>query len=134
MFRFWRKQPVNIDLNLIDEEINRSSRFGYSFALVILELIQKKPKGIGRIIPGKTISYQVLKSHLRYYDKIIGRVVSRYCILMPQMTKEGLASVVQRMETIINEKKIGRVCIGSALYPEDGESGRELIIKAMETS
>lgn len=132
MFRFWRKQSVNIDFTILEEEINRSGRFGYSFALIILELIQKTPKGIGRFIPGKIVSYQILKSHLRYYDKIIGRIVSRYCILMPQTTKEGLVAVIQRLKTKISGEINGRVCLGSALYPRDGESAQALISKAME--
>ena len=72
MFRFWRKQPVNIDPNVISEEINRSKRFGHSFGLIILEHSHSGAKGLGKFIPGKTISYQILKSHLRCYDKVIG--------------------------------------------------------------
>ena len=96
-----------------------------------MELGHSAPQGLGRLIPGKTISYQILKSHLRCYDKVIGPFIRRYCVLIPQTTKEGLETVKQRVESIIKENKLGIASIGCAFYPEDGENADEIINKAM---
>ena len=131
MFRFWRKQTANIDTNLIEEEISRSRRYEQTFGLVILELRTSGSMGLGRFLPGKTISYQVLKSHLRFYDKVIGPFIRRYCILIPQTTKEGLAATKKRLEVLVLESGLGRSYIGHAFYPEDGDTAQQLIKKAM---
>jgi hypothetical protein len=82
-------------------------------------------------MPGKTISYQILKSHLRVYDKVIGPFIRRYCVLMPQTTREGLDATKERLETLISANSLGKAHIGLALYPEDGETAQQLIQKAM---
>jgi hypothetical protein len=131
MFRFWRRQSANIDTNIIDEEISRSRRFDHTFGLIILELTQKQSRGIGRFMPGKTIAYQVLKSHLRVYDKVIGPFIRRYCVLMPQTTREGLDMTKKRLEIRIAENGLCRAYIGQAFFPDDGDSAHQLIKKAM---
>jgi hypothetical protein len=131
MFRFWRKHTMNIDTNLIEEEISRSRRFEQTFGLIILELRTSGSLGLGRLLPGKTISYQILKSHLRFYDKVIGPCIRRYCVLIPQTTKEGLAAAKKRLEALVLENGLGRSYIGYAFYPEDGDTAEQLIKKAM---
>ena len=52
-------------------------------------------------------------------------------MLLPQTTKDGLETVKHRVETVIKERKLGKVCIGYAFYPEDGDNAQMLIQKAM---
>ena len=132
MFRFkGKKQELGAEINLINEEIGRSKRFGFNLGVLVVELNNSVPRGLSKLMPGKTISFHVLKKHIRVYDKVIGPFLRRYYIILPQTDKSGVSAVKKRVYKLAQEHNWGDVLIGTAVYPEDGESPKALLDKAI---
>ena len=134
MFRFKnkeKKQDLALEINSINEEISRSKRFGFNLGILVVELNNSVPRGLSKVMPGKTISFHVLEKHIRAYDKVIGPFLSRYYIILPQTDKNGVSAVKQRVYRLAKEHNWGDVLIGTAVYPEDGESPKALLDKAI---
>jgi hypothetical protein len=132
--KLFNRKLHNIEHALINEEINRSKRFGFNFGLLVLELSHAAPYGLSSIIPGRTISYKILKQNLRCYDKIAGPFIRRYYILLPQTNKEGANVVEQRIHQIAKEKQLGTIYLGKAVFPFDGKDVNSLLNKALGKS
>ena len=120
-----------IELESINEEINRSKRFGFNFGILVVELIHAAPYGLSRIMPGKTISYKILKQNLRCYDKVVGPFIRRYYVLLPQTGKDGVEVVNQRILQMAKDKNLGEIYIGKAIFPHDGKDAKTLLNKAL---
>jgi len=134
MFRFGDKgkeQEFEVEIKFINEEVNRSKRFGFNFAVLVVEVSHSVPRGLSKVMSGKTISFDVLQKRLRGYDKAIGPVLRRYYIILPQTDKNGVSVVKQRVYRVAQEQDWGDVFIGTAVYPEDGESHKTLLDKAI---
>jgi hypothetical protein len=134
---FWlfgkrKEQGLETEIKFIKDEISRSKRLGFQFGVLAVEVSHSAPRGLSKIMPGKAISFHVLERHLRLYDKIIEpQQQRRYYIILPQTKKNGLNIVVQRIYELSKEHKWGNVLIGAAVYPEDGESPKALLDKAI---
>jgi len=134
MFRFKdkrKKQELGVEIDLINEEIGRSKRFGFSLGVLVVELNDSVPRGLSKVMPGKTISFHVLKRYIRVYDKVVGPFLRRYYIILPQTDKNGVNAVKQRVYKLAEEHKWGDVLIGTAVYPEDGKTPKALLDKAI---
>ena len=134
MFRFRNKrekQDLTVEIHSINEEISRSKRFGLNLGILVVELNNSVPRGLSKVMPGKTISFHVLEKHIRAYDKVIGPFLRRYHIILPQTDKNGVSAVKKRIYRLAEEHNWGDVLIGTAVYPEDGESPRALLDKAI---
>ena len=134
MFRFKnkeKKQDLALEINSINEEISRSKRFGFNLGILVVELNNSVPRGLSKVMPGKTISFHVLEKHIRAYDKVIGPFLRRYYIILPQTDKNGVSAVKQRVYRLAKEHNWGDVLIGTAVYPEHGESPKALLDKAI---
>ena len=127
----FNKKVSGDELSLINEEINRSKRFGFNFGILVLELTHAQPYGLSKMIPGRTISYKILKQNLRCYDKIVGPFIRRYYILLPQTNKDGVEVVNQRIQQVAVEKNLGEIYIGKAIFPFDGKDAKSLLNKAL---
>jgi len=133
---FWflgkrQKQELEVETEFIEEEISRSKRFGFQFGVLVVEVPHSAPRGLSKVMPGKAISFHVLKKFLRRYDKLIESKQRRYHIVLPQTDRDGLDVVRQRIHELSKEHNWGDVLIGAAFYPEDGEDPKSLLDKAI---
>jgi len=134
MFRFrnkGKKQDLALEINSINEEIGRSKRFGFNLGILVVELNNSVPRGLSKVMPGKTISFHVLEKYIRERDKVIGPFLRRYYIILPQTDKDGVSAVKKRVYRLAEEHNWGDMLVGTAVYPENGESPRALLDKAI---
>lgn len=134
MFRFWnsvKKQRYEVEMKRIEEEINRSSRFDYSFGVLVVEVSHSAPKGLSKLFPGKTISFHLMRKHIRGYDKLYGPFFRRYYIILPQGGRTSVNAVKQRIHKLAQEHNWGDLSIGAAVYEEDGRTAQALLDKAI---
>lgn len=115
---------------MIEEEINRSKRFRFHFAILVVEVSHSVPLGLSRLLPGKTLSFHMLKKNLRLYDKVIDHSYRRYHVLLPQTDKQGADAVKERVLKLAQAYSWGDLMVGVAVFPEDGETANLLLTKA----
>ena len=82
-------------------------------------------------MPGKTLSFHLMKKYIRGYDKLFGPFFRRYYIILPQSDRNGINAFKQRIHRLAKEYKWGDLSIGEALYDEDGESPQALLDAAI---
>lgn len=134
MFRFWnaiKKQRFEVEIKKIDEEINRSKRFDFSFGVLVVEISHSAPKGLSKVMPGKTISFHLTRKYIRGYDKMFGPFLRRYYIILPRGDRTSVNAVKQRIHKLAQEYNWGDVSIGASVYPEDGKNALDLLNKAI---
>ena len=134
MFRFWnavKKQRYEVEMKKIEEEISRSSRFDYSFGVLVVDVSHSVPKGLSKLFPGKTISFHLMRKHIRGYDKLYGPFVRRYYIILPQGDRTSVNAVKQRIHKLAQEHNWGDLSIGAEIYEEDGRTAQALLDKAI---
>lgn len=134
MFRFrnkGKKQDLALEINSINEEIGRSKRFGFNLGILVVEPNNSVPRGLSKVMPGKTISFHVLEKYIRERDKVIGPFLRRYYIILPQTDKDGVSAVKKRVYKLAEEHNWGDMLVGTAVYPENGGSPRALLDKAI---
>lgn len=133
---FWskdkhKKKKLAVEIRMIEEEIERSKRFELDFGVMAVELSHNVPRGLSKVMPGKTISFHVLEKHLRGYDKIIGSTLRRYFLILPHANREGLEVVKKRIKDLALEQAWGEVSIGISVFPDDGGKAKNLLEKAV---
>ena len=134
IFRFGnkaKKREFKLEIERINEEINRSKRFDFNFGVLAVEVSHSVPQGLSKLLPGKTISFHLLKKYLRGYDKMLGPFLRRYFILLPQADGDGVDAVKTRIYRLALENNWGTVATGTAVYPEDGKNPQALLDKAI---
>ncbi len=133
MFWFGRKRQdqFEFETKAVNEEINRSERFGYGFVLLIVELSHSAPRGLSKLFPGRTLSFHILEKNLRSYDRVGVSALRRYHVLLPQTNKEEAQVIETRIQELARKSDLGPVTIGSAAYPDDGKTARALIEHAV---
>jgi len=134
MLEFWKamkKQRFEEEVKKIDDERSRSKRFNYSFGVFVVDISHSAPKGISALMPGKTLSFHLMRKHIRGYDKLFGPFFRRYYIILPQSDRNGINAFKQRIYKLAKEYKWGDLSIGEALYDEDGKSAQALLDTAI---
>jgi len=134
MLEFWKamkKQRFEEEVKKIEDEISRSKRFNYSFGVFVVDISHANPKGISALMPGKTISFHLMKKYIRGYDKLIGPFFRRYYIILPQSDRNAVNAVKQRIYKLAEEYNWGNLSIGEAVYDEDGKSAQALLDTAI---
>lgn len=134
MFEFWnaiKKHRFEEEVKKIEDEISRSKRFNYSFGVFVVDINERAPKGLSKLLPGRTISFRLMKKYIRGYDKLFGPYFRRYYIILPQSDRNGVNTVKKRIYKLAEEYNWGDLSIGEALYDEDGKSAQELLDKAI---
>ena len=125
-----KRHELEVEAKVIEAEINRSKRFGFQFGVLAVELSHSVPRGLSRMLPGRTISFHVLEKNLRLYDRVIeSHYRRRYYIILPQTDKDGVEVVKARIYRIAQEKNWEDVSIKSAVYPDDGNASKALLGK-----
>lgn len=127
-FRKKNKPPrFNVEINIIEKEISRSKRFGFQFGVLIVEVSHRVPRGLSKLLPGKTISFHLLERHIRNYDTIVPSLRRRYYIILPQTDKKGVNVVKERIKKLAEKYGWGAMTIGAVVYPNDGENAEKLL-------
>jgi hypothetical protein len=136
MFRFgsiFRKKKLKSETKAVYKEINRSKRYGFHFGVLVVQVNNSIPRGLSKTLPGRTISFHIMESHLRYCDSLmLGNFFRTYYIILPQTPKFGVMAVKRRLNKLSWEKNWGNLAIGVATYPEDSDDPRELLELAIE--
>ncbi len=134
MLELWKamkKQRFEEEIKKIEDEISRSKRFNYSFGVFVVDISHAAPKGISTLMPGKTISFHLMRKYIRGYDKLFGPFFRRYYILLPQLDRNGVIAVKKRIYKLTKEYNWGDLSIGEAVYDEDGKSAQALLDTAI---
>ncbi len=134
MLEIWKamkKQRFEEEVKKIEDEISRSKRFNYSFGVFVVDISHANPKGISVLMPGKTISFHLMRKHIRGYDKLFGPSFRRYYILIPQSDRNGVNALKQRIYKLAEKHNWGDLSIGEAVYGEDGKSAQALLDAAI---
>ena len=134
MLEFWKamkKQRFEEEVKKIEDEISRSKRFNYSFGVFVVDISHATAKGISALMPGKTISFHLMRKYIRGYDKLFGPFFRRYYIILPQSDRNGVNAVKQRIYKLAKEHNWGDLSIGETVYDEDGKSALALLDTAI---
>jgi len=134
MLEFWKamkKQRFEEEVKKIEDEISRSKRFNFSFSVIVVDISNAAPKGISALMPGKTISFHLMRKYIRGYDKLFGPFFRRYYIILPQSDRNAVNAVKQRIYKLAEEHNWGGLSIGEAVYDEDGKSAQALLDTAI---
>ncbi len=134
MLEFWKamkKQRFEEEVKKIEDEISRSKRFNFSFSVFVIDVSHDTPRGISTLMPGKTISFRVMRKYIRGYDKLFGPFFRRYYIILPQTDRNGVNALKQRIYKLGEEHNWGDLNIGEAVYDEDGKSAQALLDTAI---
>jgi len=126
-----KRQKHKESIKKIDEEISRSKRFELNFALLAIEVSHSTPSGLSKLLPGMVISVHIIRRYIRSYDQMISPHLRRYYLILPQTSRDGASKVKSRIYKVAQEKNWGAISIGMASYPEDGESSKALLDKAL---
>jgi diguanylate cyclase (GGDEF)-like protein len=130
---------------VLDEEVHRSARFGYEFALLFLDLDHFKSVNdkYGHLVGTKVIGMvgQCLRENLRLIDAAFRYGGDEFAILLPQTSRNSALFVARRIARAFRsrdwrpEENISiplRASIGIAGYPQDATSPQAIVHRADE--
>ena len=126
-----KKKKFQYEIKFIDSTISQSKRFGYQFGVLTVEVKHSIPRGISKILPGKTISFRTIEKSLRLYDRIIACSYRRYYLILPNTDENGVKAVVGRVRKLAQKHDWGDVTINAAIYPKDGDTPQALLKKLL---
>ena len=125
---------------VLAEEVHRSSRFGYEFSLLFLDLDHFKwvNDKYGHLLGSRLIGLvgQCLRENLRLVDAAFRYGGDEFAILLPQTSKESGLFVARRFASLFHSRKwlpgdnISlelRASIGVATYPHDAINPQEIV-------
>jgi diguanylate cyclase (GGDEF)-like protein len=130
---------------VLDAEIYRSTRYGYEFSVIFLDLDHFKQVNDthGHLVGSKLLWMigDLIKGHLRLIDYAFRYGGDEFVVLLPQTTKQNSLMVVRRLKDLLNSKVFFSdeelnikvtASFGVASFPADGRTRRELLRMADE--
>ncbi|MQY60826.1 hypothetical protein GH153_03190 [bacterium] len=126
-----KKRKYKIEIKIIDEEINRSQRHNLNFSVFVVDMSHSVPRGLSKLLPGNVVSFHLMQKYICSYDHMIGPNRRRYYIIFAQTNRDGANAVKQRIHKLAKEQNWGNLTIGTAVYPEDGNTPQALLSKAI---
>jgi diguanylate cyclase (GGDEF)-like protein len=129
----------------LESEVYRSSRFGYEFSVLFIDLDHFKQVNDthGHLIGSKLlleIGYAI-KANLRLIDSAFRYGGDEFVVVLPQTGKEAATLVARRLRDVfrtsnyLREEALNinvRASLGLATYPQDAKSAHEIIRQADE--
>lgn len=125
---------------VLEAEIYRSSRYGYEFSLIFLDLDHFKDINDthGHVVGSKMLFQvgELLKKHIRLIDTAFRYGGDEFVILLPQTTKPEALKAVRRLRELLNaqrflaDESLGlavTASFGVAAFPEDGKTRKDLL-------
>jgi diguanylate cyclase (GGDEF)-like protein len=129
----------------LEAEVYRSTRFGYEFSILFLDLDHFKTVNDthGHLIGSRLLAEigYAIKAHLRLIDYAFRYGGDEFVVLLPQTSKEAALIVARRLRDVFRKeswlKSEGlnlniRASMGVATFPEDAKSAHEIIRQADE--
>jgi diguanylate cyclase (GGDEF)-like protein len=129
----------------IEAEVNRSSRYGYEFSVVFLDLDHFKlvNDSSGHLIGSRLLAEigGAIKQHLRLIDYAFRYGGDEFVVLLPQTNKKSALVVARRLRDLMRTTQFHlgegidlnvRASMGVATYPEDAKNAHDLIRQADE--
>jgi diguanylate cyclase (GGDEF)-like protein len=131
--------------NTIESEVYRSTRFGYEFSVLFLDLDRFKlvNDNHGHLI-GSRLLFEIgstIKSRLRLIDYAFRYGGDEFVVLLPQTSKLSALVVARRLRDILRtttfhlDEEVDlsvRASMGVATFPEDARNAHDLIREADE--
>jgi len=130
---------------VLDAEIYRSTRYGYEFSLIFMDLDYFKLVNdtYGHLIGSKLLWAigDLLKNHLRLIDYAFRYGGDEFVILLPQTSKQNAFTVVKRLKDLLNSTLFFHdegldiaitASFGVAAFPIDGRTRKDLLRMADE--
>jgi len=131
-------------LERLDEELNRSRRYGLKFAFLMLDIDNFKNCNdtyghlVGDVVLREVA--QIMRQSVREIDLIARYGGEEFSLVLPETEAEGAKLAAERIRKKVeenifkayDEKLKITVSIGLSIYPEDSESAKDLIEKADE--
>ena len=130
---------------VLDAEIYRSTRYGYEFSVILLDLDHFKQVNDthGHLVGSKLLWMigDLIKGHLRLIDYAFRYGGDEFVVLLPQTAKQNSLMVVRRLKDLLNSKVFFSdeglnikvtASFGVASFPQDGRTRRELLRMADE--
>jgi diguanylate cyclase (GGDEF)-like protein len=131
--------------NTIEAELYRSTRFGYEFSVLFLDLDRFKlvNDNHGHLI-GSRLLFEIgasIKSHLRLIDYAFRYGGDEFVVLLPQTSKHSALVVARRLIDIMRNTRFHlgdgldlniRCSMGVASFPDDARNAHDLIRAADE--
>ena len=130
---------------VLDEEVHRSTRFGYEFSLLFLDLDHFKSvnDNYGHLVGSKLISMvgQCLRENLRLIDAAFRYGGDEFAILLPQTSRDSALFVARRIAGAFHirdwrpEENVSiqlRASIGIAGFPLDAATPQDIVQRADE--
>ncbi len=127
----------------LETEVYRSSRFGYEFSLLFIDLDHFKSVNDthGHLIGSKLLSEigYLIKAQLRLIDFAFRYGGDEFVVLLPQTSKDSALVVAKRLRDALRASKFiqdeglnlnVRASIGLATYPHDARTAHDLIRQA----
>jgi diguanylate cyclase (GGDEF)-like protein len=125
---------------VLNEEVYRSQRFGYEFALLFLDLdhFKRVNDEFGHVAGSHLLSLtgHALREHLRLIDSAFRYGGDEFAILLPQTSKDGAILVGRRLMNLFHSRswQIGedaslslRASVGIAGYPVDARTPEGIV-------
>jgi len=130
---------------VLDAEIYRSTRYGYEFSVIFLDLDHFKQVNDthGHLVGSKLLWMigDVVKGHLRMIDYAFRYGGDEFVVLLPQTSKENSLAVVRRIKDLLNARVFFAeeglnikvtASFGVASFPMDGRTRKEILRMADE--
>jgi diguanylate cyclase (GGDEF)-like protein len=130
---------------VLDAEIYRSTRYGYEFSVIFLDLDHFKQVNDthGHLVGSKLLWMigDLIKGHLRLIDYAFRYGGDEFVVLLPQTAKQNSLMVVRRLRDLLNSRLFFTeealnikvtASFGVASFPADGRTRRELLRMADE--
>jgi diguanylate cyclase (GGDEF)-like protein len=129
----------------IESEVYRSTRFGYEFSVLFLDLDRFKlvNDNYGHLV-GSRLLYEIgttIKSRLRLIDYAFRYGGDEFVVLLPQTCKQSSLVVARRLRDILRNTQFHmgegldlnvRASMGVASFPDDAKNAHDLIRQADE--
>lgn len=131
--------------NVLEAEIYRSSRYGYEFSLIFLDLDHFKQVNDthGHLVGSKLLTQvgHLIKDHLRMIDFAFRYGGDEFVVLLPQTGKHASMNVARRLHRMLGDGTFLReeglnlkvtASFGLACFPADARTKNELVRMADE--
>jgi diguanylate cyclase (GGDEF)-like protein len=130
---------------VLDAEIYRSTRYGYEFSVIFIDLDHFKlvNDNYGHLVGSKLLWMigDLIKGHLRLIDYAFRYGGDEFVVLLPQTSKQHAVLVVRRLKDLLNSKVFFTeeglnirltASFGIASFPADAKTRKELLQLADE--
>src|SRR5437867_1073453 len=129
----------------LEQEVYRSSRFGYEFSVLFIDLDHFKQVNDthGHLIGSKLLAEigYLVKAKLRLIDYAFRYGGDEFVVLLPQTSKDAALVVARRLRdalrasAVCKEERLNlnvRASVGVATYPQDARTPHDIIRQADE--